>query len=216
MDGLRYLLLNCSYDIRIAMPERLNAPSCCKEIKIFFSCDIPNPDTFPFFERDGRFCIRRHDVLFVQLDDLLLVHTDFLLPFLTISVPMPLSVNISSRMPCGMPASMMCVFFTPFLSALVHAFSFAIMPPDTIPLCTNVSISSSVTRAMREWLSFTSFMMPTTLVRSTSLMAHIAPATSAATWSELMLYAWPSFAPTPTGGMTGIMSPTSIFWMTSL
>jgi hypothetical protein len=48
-------------------------------------------------------------------------------------VPMPLSVNISSTMGCGIVPLRMCVRFTPFLIAWMQPSTLGIMPPSIIP-----------------------------------------------------------------------------------
>src|SRR5213594_2803806 len=57
-------------------------------------------------------------------------------PYATISVPMPLSVKISSRIACGMRPSITCVFLTPPSSAVRHACTLGSMPSLIVPFFT--------------------------------------------------------------------------------
>ena len=49
--------------------------------------------------------------------------------YLIISVPIPPSVKTSSSSECGILPSIICVLYTPPMSAVVHASTFGSMPP---------------------------------------------------------------------------------------
>src|SRR3990167_3960767 len=62
--------------------------------------------------------------------------------YFMISVPIPLSVNISRRRACGMDASRICAFRTPPFMALMHAFAFGIIPESIIPCLMSLPTSA--------------------------------------------------------------------------
>src|SRR5207245_2689300 len=94
-------------------------------------------------------------------------------PYATISVPMPLSVKISSRIACGMRPSITCVFLTPPSSAVRHACTLGSMPSLILPFFT---MRATSLRASVETSFPSSSLMPFASVRITSFSAWMAPA----------------------------------------
>src|SRR3990167_4271004 len=125
-------------DARMTVPYPAYRPSG-EKIEVLFSLLVPDFRPLAARKYERRFSVRRDDVCFVQVDDIFFVHT-----VLTISVPIPLSVNISRRRPCGIFASIMCVFATPSSSACVQAFTLGIMPPEMTPESMNPATSAVV------------------------------------------------------------------------
>ncbi len=102
-DGLHH--------IRMGVPQVAYGDTCYK-VGIFFPVGVPKPCAFSFHQRNRDppvvsliFSSARAMIFFSFI-----VHAVFV--YKTISVPMPLSVNTSSRIACFSLPSTMCAFFT--------------------------------------------------------------------------------------------------------
>src|SRR5262245_38851551 len=126
MEQLLRLLLDRFDDRRIAMAQAVDRDAG-EKIEILFAVGIPDLAAPPLDQRDRRARVGLRHVLVGQRCDLPVVH------FRTTSVPTPSLVKISSNTACFTRPSMIWVFSTPPLSALMQHSTFGIMPDPTTP-----------------------------------------------------------------------------------
>ena len=109
--------------------------NAAKKVEILSSRNIPNIDTITMIEYDFIAVEYGKIILRIRLEYLLLrfAHIHSYTAYRTTCVPTPVDVKISRMMACGRRPSMMCVFAAPHSSAVRHASTLGIIPPEMMP-----------------------------------------------------------------------------------
>src|SRR5262245_54319020 len=127
VEQLLRLLLDRLDDRGMAVAETVDG-NAAKKIEIFFAVGVPNLAASTFDEGDRRASVSFGDELIGERGDIPVLHH-----FLTTSVPTPSLVKISKSTACFTRPSMMWVFSTPPLSALMQHSTLGIIPEPTTP-----------------------------------------------------------------------------------
>src|SRR5262245_57094051 len=127
VQQLLRLLLDRLDNRWMAVPQTVNRDAA-EKIEVFLAVGIPDFAAAAFDQGDGRAGVSFGDVLFGERGDVPVLHH-----FRTTSVPTPSLVKISKSTACFTRPSMMWVFSTPPLSALMQHSTFGIIPEPTTP-----------------------------------------------------------------------------------
>src|SRR3989344_5918538 len=107
------------------MPQR-RAGNASQKINVLLPFLVIHFASFSLVDDEPVAPVGRHDIFLVLLQYLFSVH-------LTISVPIPFSVNISKSSECGTVPLRRCACLQPAFTASMHASTFGIIPLVMMP-----------------------------------------------------------------------------------